>query len=63
MWQENHTFSKDQLEEIINEFGTPFHIYVEQDIRENARKLNRLFPGLPSLKSILQLKPHPTRIL
>lgn len=35
--------TKDQLEEIIKEFPTPFHIYDEMGIRENARKLKKSF--------------------
>jgi diaminopimelate decarboxylase len=52
-------FSKDQLEEIINEFGTPFHIYVEQDIRENARKLKQAFSWAPKFKEHFAVKATP----
>ena len=32
-------FTKRDLEEIARRFPTPFHIYDEKDIRENARRL------------------------
>ena len=31
--------SKEKVEEIVKEFPTPFHIYDEKGIRENARAL------------------------
>jgi len=35
--------SKDQLENIVSTYGTPFHLYDEKGIRENARKLKEAF--------------------
>ena len=34
---------KEQLEEIVQQYPTPFHLYDEKGIRENARKLNAAF--------------------
>ena len=31
--------TKEQIEEIVKKYPTPFHIYDEKGIRENARKL------------------------
>ena len=31
--------TKEQLEEIVKEYPTPFHLYDEKGIRENAKKL------------------------
>ena len=36
-------FSKDQIEKIIESYPTPFHIYDEKAIRENARYFKRAF--------------------
>jgi len=36
-------FTKEQMEEIIKQYPTPFHIYDEKAIRENARKLLKAF--------------------
>lgn len=52
-------FTKNQMEEIIAEFGTPFHIYVEQDIRENARKLKKAFSWAPKFKEHFAVKATP----
>ncbi len=45
--------TKDQLEAIAAQYPTPFHIYDEQGIRENARRLRKLhLPGIPATGSI-----------
>ena len=31
--------TKEQLEEIVKEYPTPFHLYDEKGIRENAKAL------------------------
>ncbi len=36
-------FTKEQIEKIIKKYPTPFHIYSEKLIRENAKKLNKYF--------------------
>ena len=40
-------FSKEKLEEIIKKYPTPFHIYDEKAIRENARSLYKAFEWVP----------------
>ena len=35
--------TKEQLEEIVKKYPTPFHLYDEKGIRENARKVNEAF--------------------
>ena len=45
--------TKEQLDEIVKEFPTPFHLYDEKGIRENARAMRRLFPGIKVLKNTL----------
>ena len=35
--------TKEKAEEIIKKYPTPFHIYDEKGIRENARKLKQAF--------------------
>lgn len=52
-------FTKTQLEEIIKEFPTPFHIYVEKDIRENARQLIEAFSWAPEFKEHFAVKATP----
>ncbi len=40
-------FSKEQIDKIIEQYPTPFHIYDEKAIRENARRLKKAFDWVP----------------
>lgn len=51
--------TKEQIEEIIKEFPTPFHIYDEKSIRENARKLNKAFSWNKGFKEYFAVKATP----
>lgn len=46
--------TKAQLEAITKTYPTPFHLYDEKGIRENAKRLKRRFPGTRDIRSILQ---------
>ncbi len=35
--------TKEQIEEIVKTYPTPFHIYDEKGIRENARRVKEAF--------------------
>ena len=35
--------TKEKLEEIAAKYPTPFHLYDEKGIRENARRMNKAF--------------------
>ncbi|TDX51829.1 diaminopimelate decarboxylase [Orenia marismortui] len=52
----------EQLKEITQEHPTPFHLYDEQGIRENARKLNEAFAWNKGFKEYFAVKatPNPT---
>ncbi len=54
--------TKAQLDEIVPQYPTPFHIYDETGIRENARHLNRAFSWNPGFKEYFAVKatPNPT---
>ena len=54
--------TKEQLEEIVKEYPTPFHLYDEKGIRENARKLQQAFSWNPGFKEYFAVKatPNPT---
>jgi diaminopimelate decarboxylase len=52
-------FNKEKLELIIREFGTPFHIYIEKEIRENARRLISAFSWAPDFKEHFAVKATP----
>ncbi|MBE5941771.1 MAG: diaminopimelate decarboxylase [Lachnospiraceae bacterium] len=54
--------NKEQLDAICKEYPTPFHIYDEKGIRENARKLHQAFSWNPGFKEYFAVKatPNPT---
>ncbi|HAQ20340.1 MAG TPA: diaminopimelate decarboxylase [Prolixibacteraceae bacterium] len=56
-------FSKQQLEKIIEQYPTPFHIYDEKGIREFARKFNRKFSWNPGFKEYYAIKSAPNPYL
>ena len=54
----------DQVLEIVKTHPTPFHIYDERGIRENARRLRAAFAWNPGFKEYFAVKATPTpRIL
>ena len=42
--------SLEQLQEIVKDYPTPFHLYDEHGIRANARALNQAFSWTPGFK-------------
>lgn len=52
-------FTKDQIESIVATHPTPFHIYDEKAIRENARKLKELFSWAPGFREYFAVKATP----
>jgi len=49
----------EQLQEITKQYPTPFHIYDEKGIRENARKLQKAFSWNPGFKEYFAVKATP----
>lgn len=60
--QKKPFITKEQVEEIVSKYPTPFHIYDEKGIRENARKMNEAFSWNPGFKEYFAVKatPNPT---
>ena len=52
--------SAAQLEQIAAQYPTPFHIYDERGIRENARRLNAAFSWNPGFREYFAVKATPT---
>ncbi|MGE4319150.1 MAG: diaminopimelate decarboxylase [Deferribacterales bacterium] len=52
-------FTKDQIEKIIEKYPTPFHIYDEKAILENARRLKKAFSWAPAFKEYFAVKALP----
>ena len=49
-----------QLEDIAARYPTPFHLYDEQGIRENARRLKAAFSWNPGYREYFAVKATPT---
>lgn len=56
-------FTREQIEQIAQVYPTPFHIYDEQAIRENARKLNNAFRWAPEFQEYYAVKAAPNPYL
>ena len=56
--------TKAQVDEMIKKYPTPFHLYDEKGIRENARKLYQAFSWNKGFKEFFAVKatPNPTII-
>ena len=55
--------SKSQLDEITGTYPTPFHLYDEKGMRENARRVNAAFSWNPGFKEYFAVKATPTPAL
>jgi len=56
-------FSKAQIEEIIKKYPTPFHIYDEKAMRENAREFQKAFSWNEGFKEFFAIKATPNPYL
>lgn len=52
--------TKEQLERIVALYPTPFHLYDEKGIRENARRLRAAFSWNPGYREYFAVKATPT---
>jgi len=55
--------TNEQLQEIVKEYPTPFHLYDEKGIRENARKLKEAFAWNKGFKEYFAVKATPNPFL
>lgn len=55
--------TKEQLEEIVKTYPTPFHIYDEKGIRENAQALKDAFSWNPGYREFFAVKATPNPFL
>ena len=51
--------TRSQLDEIVQEYPTPFHLYDEKGLRENARRVNAAFAWNPGFKEYFAVKATP----
>lgn len=59
MAQNKLPFSNEQVEQIAQEYGTPFHIYDEKGIRDNVHRLQAAFSWAPRFKEYFAVKATP----
>lgn len=52
-------FTKAEIEKIAERFPTPFHIYDEKGIRDNARRLKQAFSWAPGFTEYFAVKATP----
>ncbi len=61
---EKKTFvTKEQLEEIVKKYPTPFHLYDEKGIRDNVKALKEAFSWNPGYKEYFAVKANPNPFL
>jgi len=56
-------FDRTKIEEIIKDYPTPFHIYDEKGIRENAKRLVKAFSWAPEFREYFAVKANPNPYL
>lgn len=56
-------FTKEQIEAIIEKHPTPFHLYDEKALRENARAFKRAFSWNAGFKEFFAVKAAPNPYL
>lgn len=52
-------FSKAQIAELVKSYPTPFHLYDEKGMRDNARRLKKAFSWSPEFKNYFAVKACP----
>ena len=55
--------SLDQIKEMVKTYPTPFHLYDEKGIRENARRVKEAFAWNPKFKEYFAVKANPNPYL
>lgn len=51
--------TKEQIEEIVREYPTPFHLYDEKGIRDNAKAVKEAFAWNPGFREYFAVKATP----
>ena len=55
--------TKEQIEEIVKSYPTPFHLYDEKGIRENAKAVKEAFAWNPGFREYFAVKATPNPFL
>ena len=56
-------FTYSKLKEIVNTYPTPFHIYDEKAIKQNAKRLIKIFLWNPGFKEYFAVKATPKKTI
>jgi diaminopimelate decarboxylase len=59
MSEKTFPLNKTQLDDLVERFPTPFYLYDERGIRENARAITEAFAGFPGFKEHFAVKALP----
>ena len=59
MTEKNLPFTKADIEKIAEKYPTPFHLYDERGIKENARRFLRAFSWAPDFREYFAVKACP----
>jgi len=59
----NVPFSKEQIDAVMKQHETPFHIYDEKAIREKAREMKNAFSWIPDFKNYFAVKACPNPVI
>ena len=55
--------TKAQVEEMVQKYPTPFHLYDEKGIRENAKAVKEAFAWNPGFREYFAVKATPNPFL
>ena len=55
--------TKEQIEEIVKTWPTPFHLYDEKGIRQNAQAVKEAFAWNPGFREYFAVKANPNPFL
>lgn len=58
-WRRNHLITLEKLKEINETYPTPYHLYDEKGIRENAERLNKAFAWNKGFREYFAVKATP----
>ena len=61
--KKNAFVTKEAIQEIVKTYPTPFHLYDERGIRENARKVKEAFSWNPGFREYFAIKATPNPFL
>ena len=62
-WKRNRFLTESMAQDIIQDVPTPFHVYDEKGIRENARRINKAFSWNKGFREYFAVKALPNPVI